>query len=156
MKSEGPSIGKVGECAMASQHLQGCSPRLCWLRTDGLTPTSKYWTYRLHASDMGLVSLVACHQQVPGWEVKLGALFLRSSASIQPCWWLVKGCYTWTTWDTYGRGPYADRAWKACGVLVGFSSTRCTSIQIIVTLRYKLMACGSLHVANQCQYLLIN
>jgi hypothetical protein len=48
-----------------------------------------------------------------------------------------KGCYMWTTWDTYGRGPYADRAWKACGVLVGFSPTRCTSIRIAATLEYE-------------------
>jgi hypothetical protein len=41
-----------------------------------------------------------------------------------------KGCYMWTTWDTYGPGPYTDWAWKACGVLVGFSPTGCTSIRI--------------------------
>jgi hypothetical protein len=35
-------VGKVREWYVVSQHLQGCSPRLCWLRTDGLAPTSKY------------------------------------------------------------------------------------------------------------------
>jgi hypothetical protein len=48
---------------MASRHLQGCSSHLCWLRTDELAPASKYWTYRSHAGDMGLVSLVAGYQQ---------------------------------------------------------------------------------------------
>jgi hypothetical protein len=33
--------------------LQGCSPRLCQLRTDGLAPVSKFWTYRLHAGVYG-------------------------------------------------------------------------------------------------------
>jgi hypothetical protein len=37
-----PLIGKIGECDMESQHLQGCSPRLCRLSTDGLGPASKY------------------------------------------------------------------------------------------------------------------
>jgi hypothetical protein len=35
-------IGKVREWYAASRHLQGCSPRLCWLSTDGLAPASKY------------------------------------------------------------------------------------------------------------------
>jgi hypothetical protein len=38
----GLSIGKDGECDVESWHLQGSSPRLCWLRTDGLAPMSKY------------------------------------------------------------------------------------------------------------------
>jgi hypothetical protein len=37
-----PSVAKVGGWKVASRHLQGCSPRLCWLRTDGLAPVSKY------------------------------------------------------------------------------------------------------------------
>jgi hypothetical protein len=35
-------VGKVGEWYAASRHLQDCSPRLCWLRTDGLAPVRKY------------------------------------------------------------------------------------------------------------------
>jgi hypothetical protein len=121
------------------------APHVCRLRTDGLAPTSKYWTYRSHTGDMGLVSLVIYCQQVlglsallqwlcwernwggsytttqSGWEVESGALFLRSSAYVQPCWWLTKGCYTRTTWDTYGLGPYVDWAWDACDMLIGFS-----------------------------------
>jgi hypothetical protein len=36
------------------------NPRLYQLRTDGLAPTSNYWTYWSHAGDMGPISLVAC------------------------------------------------------------------------------------------------
>jgi hypothetical protein len=42
MKSEGPSVGKIGECDVASRHLQCCSFCLCRLRTDGVAPMSKY------------------------------------------------------------------------------------------------------------------
>jgi hypothetical protein len=35
-------VGKVGEWYVTSQHLQGCSPHLCRLRTDRLAPVSKY------------------------------------------------------------------------------------------------------------------
>jgi hypothetical protein len=41
-ESGGPSVRKVGECDVESRHLQGCSPRLCQLRTNGLAPASKY------------------------------------------------------------------------------------------------------------------
>jgi hypothetical protein len=61
-----PSVGKVGEWYVESWRLQVYSLRLCQLRTDGLAPVSKYWTYRLHVGVMGLVSLVAwCQQWVP-------------------------------------------------------------------------------------------
>jgi hypothetical protein len=58
------SEGKGGESAVAIPMFLCGSPSLCRLRTEGLVPVSKYWTYRSHASDMCLVSLVACHQQV--------------------------------------------------------------------------------------------
>jgi hypothetical protein len=48
-----PSFGKVREWYVESQHLQGCSPHICWLRTDGLAPRSKYWTYWSHAGVYG-------------------------------------------------------------------------------------------------------
>jgi hypothetical protein len=44
-ESGGPLVGKDGESDVESQHLQCCSPHLCWLRTDGLTPVSKYLMY---------------------------------------------------------------------------------------------------------------
>jgi hypothetical protein len=42
VKSGGLSVGKVSECDVTSQHLQGCSPHLCRLKTDELAPVSKY------------------------------------------------------------------------------------------------------------------
>jgi hypothetical protein len=36
------SVGKVGEWYVESHRLQGCSRRLCRLRTDGLAYVSKY------------------------------------------------------------------------------------------------------------------
>jgi hypothetical protein len=32
-----------------------------------------------------------------------------------------KGCYTRIMRDMYCQGPYADRAWNACGLLIRFS-----------------------------------
>jgi hypothetical protein len=58
-----PLLEKVRERYVESRHLQGCIPHLCQLRIDGLAAVSKYWTYRSHVSDMGPVSLIACHQQ---------------------------------------------------------------------------------------------
>jgi hypothetical protein len=154
----GPSVEKVGEWCVESRHLQGCSLHLCQLRTDGLTSANKYWTYQSHASDMGPVSLLACHRQgawlkpttsLVGLGEKLGTdpridrsacwglcrepFFSRAVRSVQIYRWLAKDCYALTAWDTYGLGPYADWAWDACDVLVRFSRTGCISIWIIVT-----------------------
>jgi hypothetical protein len=41
-KEGGPSVGKVRDWCVESQHLQGGSPHLCRLRTDGLASASKY------------------------------------------------------------------------------------------------------------------
>jgi hypothetical protein len=134
---------------------------LCQLRTDGLAPASKYWTYWSHASDMGPVSLVVCRQQMLGFTptaslIGLGGKLGTDSRIGQPtCCGLcqeplfsgtvtllnsiddyAKGCYMGTTWYTYGRGSYVDRAWKACGVLVEFFPTGCTSVQITATIEY--------------------
>jgi hypothetical protein len=37
----------------------------------------------------------------------------------------------------YGPGPYVNRVWKVCGVLIGFSPTECILIRIAATLRYE-------------------
>jgi hypothetical protein len=112
-------LGRSGSGYVASRHLQGCSPRLCRLRTVWLPPMSKYWTYRSHADDMTPVNLVAycwwvfgflhCFIGWLGRETRYrpadrsagvlgivsGALFLRSSDSVQPCRRLVEGCHVW-------------------------------------------------------------
>jgi hypothetical protein len=59
------TIGWEGRgVVLASRHLQGDSPYLCQLRTDGLAPVSEYWTYRSHAGDMGSVNLVTYYRQM--------------------------------------------------------------------------------------------
>jgi hypothetical protein len=42
-------------------------PPLVSVKYRWVGPASKYWTYRSHAGDMGLVSLVAGHQQKVGF-----------------------------------------------------------------------------------------
>jgi hypothetical protein len=72
-----------------------------------------------------------------GWEVELGALFLRSSASVQPCWRLYERLlfanHVRYIWSRVIRGPRVECVWCVDQV----SPTGCTSIQIIVTLRYE-------------------
>jgi hypothetical protein len=147
--SGGPSVGKGGECDVEGRHIQGCSPYRHRLRIDGLVPVSKYWTYWSHAGVMGLISPVAGHQRKVGfapiasmvalWE-KLGMdlqigqpsccglgqepFFSGAEALLNSVDDYAKGCYTGTTWDTYGHGSYADRAWKVCGVLIRFFTCR--------------------------------
>jgi hypothetical protein len=146
---------------MESRHLQGCSARLCRLRTNELVLTSKYWTYRSHAGVYGsskpsslstteawlklTASLVNSGEKL-GTDPRsvsqravdyVGSPFFSGAVgSVQICYWFVKDCYTFTVWDTYGLGPYADWAWDACVVLVGVFSTVCTSIRIAATLEY--------------------
>jgi hypothetical protein len=51
--SEDRRLEKVNEWYVESRHLQGCRPHMCRLRTDGLAPVSKYWTYQSHAGVYG-------------------------------------------------------------------------------------------------------
>jgi hypothetical protein len=67
---------------LASRHLQHCSPHLCWLRIDGLAPTSKYWTYRSHTGDMGPVNLVPCYRQMFGFYYCFNGYVRRETG-----WW---------------------------------------------------------------------
>jgi hypothetical protein len=147
---------------MKSWHLQDCSCHIRRLRTDGLALMSKYWAYWSHAAVMGPVNLVVDHQQnvdfapiasMVGSGERLGTVswigqpsccglgrepfFSEAVALLNFIDDYVKVCYTWTTWDTYGRGSYVDRVWKTCDVLVGFFFVGCISIQIVVTLRYE-------------------
>jgi hypothetical protein len=157
-----PSVGNVREWHVESQHLQSYSLRLCRLRTDVLVPASKYWTYQSHAGVYEL-SKPSIWLSIEGWLFSTASLaVLGEKLGTDP--WIgqpsycglyrepffsgavdllksvddfTKGCYMWIMWDTHGQGPYADRARKVCGVLVGFSSKEYTSIRITVTLGYK-------------------
>jgi hypothetical protein len=51
-------------------------------------------------------------------------------------WGLAKGCLRGPQ-EMYGLGPYVNRAWKACGMLIEVSPAGCTSIRITVTLGYE-------------------
>jgi hypothetical protein len=143
-------LGRSGSGYVISRHLQGCSPRLCQLRTVRLTPMSKYCTHRSHAGDMGPINLVACCCWMfgflhcfNGWlgretgygpadrsagvlGIVSGALFLGCSDSVQLCRRLVEGCHVW--------GPPAG---SVRVVLVGFSPAGCTLIRIAATLGYE-------------------
>jgi hypothetical protein len=101
------SEGKNEESALAIPVFLCGSPCLCRLRTEGLVPVSKFWTYRSHAGVYGpskpsslsstdvwlkpTTSLVGLGEKLrwvprttqPSWEVVSGALFLESS-SISP------------------------------------------------------------------------
>jgi hypothetical protein len=161
VESGGPSVGKVGECDVESQQLQGCSSRLCQLRTEGLVHVSKYWMYRSHVGDMGPVSLVAgCSQNLvfspcfigyygreagygpADWSagvmwVGFGALLLGSSGSIQICLWLRKRllCIDRVKyiWSGTMRRLGVGCVWHVARV----SPTGCTLIRITVTLGYE-------------------
>jgi hypothetical protein len=97
-------VGKVRECYVESWHLQGCSPRLCRLRTNGLAPVSKYWTYRSHAGDMGPVSLVACHQQ------KLSFSLLLHWLAWEKNWVWTRGSVIQRALDCVGS-PFSQEQW---------------------------------------------
>jgi hypothetical protein len=151
----------VRECDVASRHLQGCSLHLCQLWTNGLDSMSKYWTYWLHARDMGLISwctlsstnvwlkptasIVVLEEKLrrvpwatqPGWEVESGALFLRSS-SIRPmllmtCERLLYTDHVKYVWSRAIRRPSVECVWCIDQV----SPIGCTSIWITVILRYE-------------------
>jgi hypothetical protein len=161
-ESRGPSVGKGRECDVESRRLQGCSPCLCQLRTDGLASTSKYWMYWSHAGDMSLVN--RCSLLLPNawlspllqwfwggeildrdlwigqptcWGCSQEFLFLRSSDSIQYYWWLVKGCHVWGLPAESVRVAYMDWHGKHMCYVYRVSPVGCTSIWIVVTLGYE-------------------
>jgi hypothetical protein len=55
---------------------------------------------------------------------------------VSTSWGPVKGCLHEPR-EMYGPGPYANRVWKACGVLIEFSPAGCTLFRIAVTLGYE-------------------
>jgi hypothetical protein len=170
VEREGPSVGKVGEWNVESWHLQGCSPCLCWLRTDGLALASKYWTYWSHTGVMGLVSWGSC---VTTWSKPLSPTPRlswgrknevtwddgRASLSWSPRLLLCVGaCFilvetserlpTWTTGDVWSgpiRESSMESVWHVDGVfpcMVYIDSNRRNS-RIWVSL-----VCDSHHVDN--------
>jgi hypothetical protein len=100
-------VGKVREWYVKSWHLQGISPRLSWLRTDGLAPASKYWTYRSHAG--------VYRPSKPSNLLSTEGAFTLT-ASMASCWWWrerllyvdhVRYVWSWTI-----RGLSMESMWR--------------------------------------------
>jgi hypothetical protein len=133
VESGGSSVGKVGECDVASRCLQGCSPRLCQLEIDGLAPVSKYWTYQSHGDIMGPVNRCSLFSidawfslllqwlswernwvadqwicQPVCWGLCWETFFSGVVGSIQHCWWLAKGCHVCVLPTGTVRVAYVD------------------------------------------------
>jgi hypothetical protein len=113
-----PSVEKVGEWYVESWYLQGYSPCLCRLRTDGLAPTSKYWTYRSYADVICPVNLAACHRQ------KLGLSLLLH----------------WLAWRETGYGP-ADRSASVLWIMSGSLFLCSSGIRPNLSASYKKLIC---------------
>jgi hypothetical protein len=153
-------LGRSGSGYVASQHLQGCSPRLCRLRTVQLAPMNKYWTYRWHAGDIGPVSWCSCVtigpkplSLTPGLshgrrnevtqDDDWASLSLVAKTSSR-CRGMFRLCGSQWKVVTYRDCPQKTYTGCACtgvrsvrGVLVGFSLAGCTSIRIAATLGYE-------------------
>jgi hypothetical protein len=118
--------------------------------------------YRSHAGDMSPVSLVVGRRRKLSLRPLLHWLarernWVRTHGSVRRrAVDYIRSPFSWEQWDlsksisisrkvaTYGDHPqeaYVGRTWtgmgSGCVVLVGFSPAGCTSIQIIVTLRYE-------------------
>jgi hypothetical protein len=155
------SEGKDWESAVAISRFLCCSPHLCRLRTEGLVPVSKYWTYRSHAGVYGpskpssMLSIDANFYLLLHWLswerniswpmnysarlwVAPGALILESSR-IRPT--LLTTTWMVAIYVNYSQEAYTGRTWTSVRsvhvVLIGFSLIGCTSIQIVVTLGYE-------------------
>jgi hypothetical protein len=158
-KSGWSSVGKDGENDVKSWHLQGSCPWLCQLRTDVLTPMSKYWIYWSHAGDIGPVNW--CSLFVNRWltftycfngyerrengrrlidksigvlGIVSGAFFLRAIVFIQLYWVCTKGCYIRVLPIKSIRAAYVDWCENHTYHLYQVSPVGCISIWIAVTL----------------------
>jgi hypothetical protein len=151
-----------GSGYVVSWHLQGCSHRLCQLRTVRLAHMSKYWTYRSRAGDMGPINLLVGHRQELGLrppaslassgeklgtDPRIGQLaccglcqepfFSRAVGSVQICRRLVKGCHVRGPPAGSVRWAYVDWRGKRTCRVDRVSPAGYTSIQIAVTLGYE-------------------
>jgi hypothetical protein len=157
------SEGKCGESAVPILRFLCGSPCLCQLRTEGLVPVSKYWTYQSHAGVYGpskpsSLSTIETWLNSTALLVGLGEKLGMDPWISQPrvLWIMSEALFSREQWDpskfvddswkvaTYGDCPqeaYAGYTWtgvgSVCVVLIRFSPVGCTSIRITVTLRYK-------------------
>jgi hypothetical protein len=135
-------------------------PYLCRLRTDGLTPVSKYWMYQWHTTNMGPVSWGSCvtmgskllsptprlshgrrneATQVDGWASL--SLVAKTFCGCRGLFRLHGSQWKVITYGDCPQEAYVRRAWTGVGsvrgVLVGFSPAGCTSIRVAATLGYE-------------------
>jgi hypothetical protein len=136
------SEGKGWESVVPTLRFLCGSPHLCWLRTEGSIPMSKYWMYRSHAVDYGPSKLSRwlptnawlCSHCFISWLrietghrptdrsadvlwIVSGAFFLGSSGLAQLCWGLCKRLpCTWTARrkHTWGVHGLAQKAYVLC------------------------------------------
>jgi hypothetical protein len=99
------SVEKFKEWYVVSRNLQGCSPCLCQLMTNGLASVSKYWTYRSYIGDMGPVSLVAFHRH------NLGLSLLIHWLAWERNWIWIRGSVSQRVVDCVGR-PFSREQWN--------------------------------------------
>jgi hypothetical protein len=161
-KSGGPSVGKGGEWDVENRHLQGCSPRLCHLRTDGLAVVSKYWTYWSHAGDMCPINRCSL-LPIDDWlfptasisvvEEKLGTDPRISQSACCGLGWepfflgavdpfnsiddFVKGCHLLGLPTGSVQVAYMDWRGKRTCHVYQISHVWCTSIRIVTTLKFE-------------------
>jgi hypothetical protein len=151
-KSGGPSVEKSGESDVENWSLQGCSPRLCRLRTDELTPANKYWTYWSHTRYMwpskpsSFVTTWSNHipptprlahgtknevAQIDGWAGRSRGT-KTSSGDVGTHFDLIGTYKGLPCTGTACRETYEWHTWTAHGsvhgVLIRFSPAGCTSI----------------------------
>jgi hypothetical protein len=153
------SEGKGGESAVVILRFLCGSPRLCRLRTEGLVPVSKYWTYRSHDDVYGpgkASSWLPTYAWLCPWLARKRNWIWTHRSINRRAMDCVRSPFSreqWrcsnllmTTWKvaTYGDCPheaYTGHTWTGMGsvrvVLIRFSPVWCTSIRITVTLRYE-------------------
>jgi hypothetical protein len=149
-ESGGLTVVKSTESDVKSRHLQGCSPCLCRLSTDGLTPVSKYWTYWSHAGDMGptnrysmvinrCLAYAHCFNGCVGRETEVGPVghsfklrggvdstFFSGAVNLSN--------FVGSAWKVVTYGDFSQEAYVSC--VSGFPY-RMYIIQITATLGYK-------------------
>jgi hypothetical protein len=156
------SEGKGGKSVVSISRFLYCSPHLCQLRTKGLVPISKYWMYRLHTSVYRHSKPSSLSSTENGFTptasmATLGEKLGTNTRIGQPtCCGLcrepffsgvvalsiaiddfVKGCHVRGLPTGSVRGAYVDWCGKRTCRVDRFSPAGCTSIWIVVTLKYE-------------------
>jgi hypothetical protein len=154
------SEGKGRESAVAILRFLCGSPHMCRLRTEGLIPVSKYWTYRSHANVYGLSKPSSLSSTEEGFAPTTSIAALGEKLGTDPrigqpaCCGLYRepffsGAVALSiTVDDFvcqvhglPTGSIAGHTWTDAGsvrvMLIRVSPIGCTSIRITTTFRYE-------------------